>query len=497
MGRLPFSSLAIPSPDTPGQAVSTLLCVLLMAAVFSGQGPCQAQEIIFPPDGQNLTVGDVPYFVLFGDVDLDGDPDLLSVNQFQGVSVRFGDGVGGFSKTGQDLNMGVEDASTAALEDLDLDGDLDLVVARSSGTACSVHLNDGQGTFATTGTEVEVGPDPWSVVLADVNMDGDVDLIASSFSSVRVFFGNGDGTFETLGQEIPVAGVVRSLVVADLDLDGDPDFVTANYAPLGPGTCSTRFNDGSGVFAATGQDVPVGGAVISVALGDVDLDGDLDLVSANFSDGTCSVRLNDGLGVFARDGQEVPTESLPFSVAVGDVNRDGSPDIVVANLFGSSCSVRLNDGTGVFATTGQEVPITPGQGTFTSLDFVTYVALEDVDLDGDLDLAAAFVRGLGTDFVAVRLNQVEVFRRGDSNGDGVVQLADLMFLLDYHLLDGAAPACKDAADVNDDDRLDIADPIYGISYLFGDGPLPPSPHIDCGGDPTADDLGCEEGGFCP
>ena len=131
-----------------------------------------------------------------------------------------------------------------------------------------------------------------------------------------------------------------------------------------------------------------------------------------------------------------------------------------------------------------------------SLDFLFHVTLEDVDLDGDLDLACTYLHGFQNHFVGIRLNEVVIFQRGDSSGDGIVELIDASLLLNYILLDGPAPECSDAGDFNDDGRVDLADPIYGLSYLFRDGPEPPGPSDSCGSDPTPDDLGCDIGGVC-
>jgi len=88
---------------------------------------------------------------------------------------------------------------------------------------------------------------------------------------------------------------------------------------------------------------------------------------------------------------------------------------------------------------------------------------------------------------------VNLFRRGDANSDGKIDIADAVAVLDYLWRQGEA-GCLDAADTNDDGKLDVADPIYLLSYLFVSQAPPPSPgpHIRWI-DPTADVLTCEEG----
>jgi len=83
----------------------------------------------------------------------------------------------------------------------------------------------------------------------------------------------------------------------------------------------------------------------------------------------------------------------------------------------------------------------------------------------------------------------ELFRRGDVDGDGAVELPDAIAILDRLFLGGEPPGCPDAADANDDGELDLSDPITILSRLFlGGEPLPPPGPIDCGPDPTADAL---------
>lgn len=86
------------------------------------------------------------------------------------------------------------------------------------------------------------------------------------------------------------------------------------------------------------------------------------------------------------------------------------------------------------------------------------------------------------------------FVRGEVNGDGKIDIADPIRILSY-LFSGARIGCEDAADLNDDGRLDIADPIYELAYLFAQGRTPKPPFPDPGVDTTDDPLGCETVGL--
>ncbi len=82
------------------------------------------------------------------------------------------------------------------------------------------------------------------------------------------------------------------------------------------------------------------------------------------------------------------------------------------------------------------------------------------------------------------------FIRGDSNGDGAIDISDPIRVLSWQFADGVAPPCLKAADFNDGGGVDIADAIAALSWLFSDGFDPAPPHPRCGADPTADSLSC-------
>jgi hypothetical protein len=84
-----------------------------------------------------------------------------------------------------------------------------------------------------------------------------------------------------------------------------------------------------------------------------------------------------------------------------------------------------------------------------------------------------------------------LFRRGDANADGRLDIADAVFSLDYQFRGGSAPRCLKTADADDDGDIDLGDPVRTLNYIFlaGSAPMPPFP--GCGADPTTDLLACD------
>jgi hypothetical protein len=304
--------------------------------------------------------------VLLADLDGDGDLDLAFGNGSNQVdTIWWNDGAGSFTDSGQAL-CGSTSAALAA-GDLDLDGDLDLVVAVHGANSC-VLLNDGTGQFSL-GVVVTL-TDAQDVALGDLNGDGRLDAFFAALGQSEVMLGDGQGgfgpTWDYLGNNDH-----RAVCLIDLDGDGDLDGVTAKYLD------SERFwlNDGNARF----KEDPRRGRPdnsTDVLVGNVDGDGDLDLVLVNDLHAHRTYRSS------LAGGQ--PSASLVDSgtslgdwvsgrAAAGDVDGDGDLDLIVPDRTGT-VGVLLGDGAGALEP-GTSFGDTDGRGG----------ALFDADQDGDLD----------------------------------------------------------------------------------------------------------------
>ncbi len=89
-----------------------------------------------------------------------------------------------------------------------------------------------------------------------------------------------------------------------------------------------------------------------------------------------------------------------------------------------------------------------------------------------------------------------LFRRGDANASGEMNIADVSRLFSFLFLGGTRMSCQDAGDCNDDGQIDVSDAIHLLNFLFLAGVAPAGPLDACSTDDTEDSLGCEEFNNC-
>ncbi|HMQ22486.1 MAG TPA: VCBS repeat-containing protein, partial [Planctomycetota bacterium] len=291
----------------------------------------------------------------------------------------------------------VDTTQALAYGDVDGDGDLDLVLGNGDGYGFGrqnrLYLNDGTGIFSdvTTARLPRVSDRTTALALGDLDGDGDLDLVVGNGALTiseqnRLFLNDGTGSFTDVTATRMPANIdsTRSVALGDVDGDGDLDLVVGNY-----GQNRLYRNNGAGAFteATVGSMPPDSDMTRAVAFGDVDRDGDLDLVFGNGSDVAGQqnrLYLNNGAGSFIdATASRMPLDSdNSSSLTFVDVDRDGDLDLVIGNgafLVSQQNRLYLNDGMGTFrdATTGR----LPAEAEPTSS-----VAAGDMDGDGDVDL---------------------------------------------------------------------------------------------------------------
>lgn len=338
-----------------------------------------------------------------GDLDGDGDIDLVEQSN---ARLFTNNGTGAFTVTSIAGFPGHDAGDPIELADMDGDGDLDLVQVRDR--VVTILNNDGAGNFTGVLAPVTMGEarssTTFSLILLDLDGDGDLDVATSQDTSSlprrgEVLLNDGSGVLSPHPEQASFYSSnsdIREMQAADLDNDGDIDLATGS---AGAGRGGLIFlNAGDGTFFQDSE-VPINQDCFRCGaysvLGDVDGDGDIDIIGAvetdrngagSFTTFTSNrVFLNDGDGRFAPSPVQAEFGSNgAIGGRMADIDGDGDLDYLSLGSTGPGpvtqrVDVYANDGTGQFTRISQFGSGTPGRDALTLADF-----------DGDGDLDAAF-----------------------------------------------------------------------------------------------------------
>ena len=305
-----------------------------------------------PPDS------DLSYDIELVDVNGDLAPDIFVSNYGQN-RLYLNNGSGIFTdETAARLPVDNDQSRDAEFGDVDGDRDPDIIIANYDGQN-RLYLNNGGGYFAEfTNYLPERSDASFDIELGDVNRDGSLDIVVANWAEQnRLYLNNGAGIFTDAALPSDT-DYSRDANLADVDGDLDLDLFTANYF----GQNRLYLNDGFGSFTDTTTNSlpPLMDNSVDAELTDIDRDGDPDLIVANYEQQN-RFYLNDGSGVFSDiTDPHLPTD-MNFSrdMDFGDVDGDGDPDIIVANYYEQNLLYINNYGTVV-----QTVPVDPF-GAFT------------------------------------------------------------------------------------------------------------------------------------
>ena len=359
-----------------------LLNILFAAStLFLGPSGCASSPTgeSGPAFDQHLlsSSGNGSIHAMTADLHGDGDPDILSGAFYSGTITWHVNQGGSFSS--QRVATGFQGVRNVCAEDLDGDGDLDVLACAFQIGAVSWWENTG-GTAWTTHTLTDSLPGANRVCAGDLDADGDLDIVAGSWNHAgtgtdRIIWYENEGSGGFTDHPISESrDRVSGLATADLDGDGDLDIISADF---GTSRIIWLENTGDGFIPTI---------VASGFMGchwiwphDIDGDSDVDLAGAAMQSNTVAWFENDGSGIFLR---HIVDDSVLFAgcVHVADMDGDGMIDLL-ASSGGSGALYWWKEGPGGW----QRHTITE------SLDQPLSVWADDLDGDGDTDV-------VGTDF---------------------------------------------------------------------------------------------------
>lgn len=364
-----------------------------------GDGTVDPGELCLPNQPETFSAGAGAIRLAAGP--LSANVGVVTVNPAAGtLSILLGDGTGGFSApTSKSAGVAGGGPVAVRLGDLDGDGDVDIVVRAAE--EMRWFLNNGAGMFPGSGGSTDTGGFGLNETLVLDNFDTDAALDGAYSDGYNICFllgsvdNNGNysmGTGSGCNSSIQIFED-HFAIATEFGFDGDGFrdlFVGASWGPMvagvrgnGDGTFMTTGAAASGIDVCNGAGCEVNG----LGQGDLDDDGEVEMIAAH----------DQGISIVPANGDG--SYGMPFFLPaddayepwVGDIDGDGDADIVVAARLESALLVFLGDGTGTF-----EAPL-----SFAVAAEVVSVAVADVDNDGALDLLTTYDDGSGTGTVAV------------------------------------------------------------------------------------------------
>ncbi|HLT46366.1 MAG TPA: FG-GAP-like repeat-containing protein [Rubricoccaceae bacterium] len=306
-----------------------------------------------------------------GDLDGDGDSDLItSQEDANDARVLLNDGEGTYDGFTVHPIPGASVPSPLEGADFDHDGDLDIAIASIANGTVAVLLGDGAGGFESITTYPTAGANGRSVALGDFDGDGHDDIVTASRQDGVLSFlrGHGDGTFDAAVGFAGSGSNETALATADANHDGILDLFVGDNA----GGVSVCLGDGDGGFACGPE--AGGGLPWMIAAGDINGDGHADVaVASSFANGV-EILYGDGAGGFLST-TFLPSGSFNIAIDLGDLDGDGDLDVVSSNYGTADYSVFENvDGAPTFAF------------TLDAIQAGSCMTLHDRDGDGRLDM---------------------------------------------------------------------------------------------------------------
>ncbi|MFC1455076.1 FG-GAP-like repeat-containing protein [Candidatus Undinarchaeota archaeon] len=323
------------------------------------------------------------YSVAIGDIDGDGDNDIVSGDSSYRVSILENTGTTDITQWSKTDVLGGSYVFSVAIGDIDGDGDNDLV---SGDLNSLITIWNNPGTTDITQwskTSATAGGQIFSVAIGDMDGDGDNDIVCTHLTTLTLWNNTGTSDITQWSKTTaPLPGNGLSMAIGDIDGDGDNDIVTGDHTwkvTLWNNTGTMNLTQWTSTYAG------LQGRTISLAIGDIDGDGDNDIVSGDNSNrvsiwnNTGTIDITQWSKTHALASGASATSLNVDSLAIGDIDGDGDNDIV----SGDYTHITLWNNTGtIHIGLWSKTEVISTQGIVMSL------AIGDIDGDGDNDIVS-------------------------------------------------------------------------------------------------------------
>lgn len=270
--------------------------------------------------------------------------------------------------------------------DIDNDGDYDIVSSSSTDSKIAWYKNtDGLGNFNEPQKIISQGTINTNAILGDIDNDGDLDVVGFNFYqdngdfSTIAWSENSDGLGNFTTQHLVVSNneQILKIKLVDIDSDNDLDIICASHNNI----ISLYKNNGNGTFASqvVFSTYTNGLYLLDMFITDIDNDNDNDVIVSFNGNEIAWYENSDGLGNLTTKHVIVPSMHYPISIFATDIDGDNLKEIIFCNRFQNKIGYFKNLGSGNFDTTQTLI-------TVTGLLHPSICMAQDIDNDGDNDL---------------------------------------------------------------------------------------------------------------
>ncbi|MDP2686914.1 MAG: T9SS type A sorting domain-containing protein [Aequorivita sp.] len=383
-----------------------------------------------------MSINELGAIAVYGaDIDNDGDIDVISASS-EGNTVSWFENLDGLGNFGPKINIGnnLNGLTSIYISDINGDGKIDILSASRYDNKIAWYENNGNGSFSTQKLIATNAYGAMSVYADDLDGDGDIDVVsANSWDDKIVWYKNlnGQGNFGSSQVISSNANYASGVFIIDIDGDGDNDVLSAsrddNKIAWYENVNNSESFGPQQIITSAANDATM------VSAGDIDNDGDMDVICQFQNDKLAWFENTNGVGDFSSQHVISSFVSALKSVSVVDINNDGQLDVITASKDDSKIAWYKNiDGQGAFGKQNiiPRYVINPRGLNTSDIDGDGHLDLLSVDSSGDLTVGTKLswyknidgTGNFGEQEAIIADPYLLSITSGDINGDGHIDI---------------------------------------------------------------------------